>query len=84
MTTRSPGKTRAATDSRVRKTALVGAAATALLAAAPHAQAAPIDTQATTLQNAVRNTLRPQIRERMRLTGTWDALNASKPAVTAA
>ena len=56
MTNRLPGKPRGS-KSRLRKTAMMGAAATALIAVVPSLQAAELDDQATNLQAAVRNIL---------------------------
>ena len=58
MTNRLPGKPCVVTNSRVRKTALMGAAATALIAATPALHAATPEVQSAKLQAAVRNALR--------------------------
>lgn len=65
MTNRLPGKPCVVTNSRARKTALMGAAATALIAATPALHAATADVQSATLQAAVRSALRLPVSERM-------------------
>jgi hypothetical protein len=57
MTKGLPDKSRVTTASRVRKSAMMGAAATALIAAAPSFSADAPDTQATTLRAAIRDVL---------------------------
>jgi outer membrane autotransporter protein len=81
MKNRSPGQPCVVSNSRVRRSALVGAAATALIAVSPSLHAAAVDAQAATLQAAVRNALRMPVRERVRVAGAWDALNAGKVAL---
>ena len=54
MTNRLPGKPCVVTNSMARKTALMGAAATALIAATPALHAATPEVQSATLQAAVR------------------------------
>jgi outer membrane autotransporter protein len=73
MTMKLPGKRCAATNARVRKTALVGAAATALIAATPALHAATPGTDATTLQAAVRNALRSPLGARLSLAALREA-----------
>ena len=63
MTKRLPNKSRVATVSRVRKTAMMGAAATALIAASPSFSADASTAQATELQTAIREILRTPLKE---------------------
>ena len=65
MTNRLPGKPRVATNSSARRTALLGAAATALIAATPALHAATPEVQSARLQAAVRNALRLPLGEQM-------------------
>ncbi len=65
MTNRLPGKACVMTNSRVRRTAIMGAAATALIAATPTLHAATSEVQSARLQQAVRNALRLPVGERM-------------------
>ena len=65
MTNRLPGKPCVVTNSRTCRTALLGAAATALIAATPTLHAATSEVQSARLQQAVRNALRLPVGERM-------------------
>lgn len=65
MTNRLPGKPCVVTNSMARKTALLGAAATALIAATPALHAATPEVQSARLQAAVRSALRLPVGERM-------------------
>ena len=73
MNHRLHGRSRIVSGIGIRRTALMGAAATALIAAAPGLQAADTPTQSATLQAAVRDALRMPARERYGV----DALRAS-------
>jgi outer membrane autotransporter protein len=72
------GRARTVSDSRVRTTALMGAAATALIAATPMLHAAEPQFQSATLQAAVRNALRLPVSERMSVESVRKAFD--KPA----
>ncbi len=65
MTNRLPGKPCVAANSRARRSALLGAAATALIATTPALHAATPEVQSAKLQQAVRNALRLPVGERM-------------------
>jgi len=82
MTNRLPGKPRVVTNSMARRTALLGAAATALIAATPALHAATPEVQSATLQAAVRNALRLPVTERMSVEAVRKAF--SKPSSLAA
>ena len=63
MTKGLPNKSRVATVSRVRKYAMMGAAATALIAATPSFSADAPAQEAAPLQAAIRNILRTPVKE---------------------
>ena len=79
MNQRLHGRTRNASGNRIGRTALMGAAATALIATAPALQAADAPIESTTLQAAVREALRMPVRERYSVGGLRASL-ALRPA----
>ncbi len=83
MTNRLPGKPRVVTNSMARKTALLGAAATALIATTPALHAATPEVQSAKLQQAVRNALRVPVSERMSVEAVRKSFSASKPLAPA-
>ena len=73
MTTKLPRRRCAVNNSGIRKAALAGAAATALLGAAPTLHAQTTALESTTLQAAVRNALRIPVGGRMSIAAVREA-----------
>lgn len=83
MKDRLHGRSRTVTSTGVRRTALMGAAATALMAATPVLHAADAPAQSTTLQAAVREALRMPVRERVSIESVRTSLGKLSASGTA-
>ncbi|RPI12337.1 MAG: hypothetical protein EHM60_12200, partial [Lysobacterales bacterium] len=83
MNDRLHGRSRKFSSTGVRRTALMGAAATALIAATPVLQAADAPTQSTTVQAAVREALRVPVGERMSIEAVRKSFGAPRVLGTA-